>query len=103
MADRPSSGVRGQTAGPEFRALAAEVLRRRIKRVLALVFLAFFPLLSCSNQPDPNTLVMVIESSPTNLDPRVGQDAFSERIDNPLRSHVVQVLEMAEAIRCSAR
>jgi peptide/nickel transport system substrate-binding protein len=25
---------------------------------------------------------MVIESSPTNLDPRVGQDAYSERIDN---------------------
>jgi peptide/nickel transport system substrate-binding protein len=39
-------------------------------------------LLSCSSQADPNTLVMVIESSPTNLDPRVGQDAFSERIDN---------------------
>ena len=43
---------------------------------------AIFPLLSCSAQPDPNTLVMIIESSPTNLDPRVGQDAQSERIDN---------------------
>ena len=30
--------------------------------------------------PDPNTLVMIIESSPTNLDPRVGIDAQSERI-----------------------
>src|SRR5271163_1782277 len=39
-------------------------------------------LLSCSSKPDPDTLVMVIESSPTNLDPRVGIDAFSERIDN---------------------
>ena len=39
-------------------------------------------LLSCSNQPDPNTLVMLIESSPTNLDPRIGVDAFSERIDS---------------------
>src|SRR5271169_5680357 len=39
-------------------------------------------LLSCAAKPDPNTLVMVIESSPTNLDPRVGVDAFSERIDN---------------------
>jgi peptide/nickel transport system substrate-binding protein len=39
-------------------------------------------LLSCSSKPDPNTLVMVIESSPTNLDPRVGQDAYSERIDS---------------------
>ncbi len=38
------------------------------------------PLLSCSQPPDPNTLVMIIESSPTNLDPRVGIDAQSERI-----------------------
>lgn len=35
----------------------------------------------CSAKPDPNTLVMIIESSPTNLDPRVGLDAQSERID----------------------
>ncbi len=39
-------------------------------------------LLSCSSKPDPNTLVMIIESSPTNLDPRVGLDAQSERIDD---------------------
>jgi len=39
---------------------------------------------SCSQKPDPNTLVMVIESSPTNLDPRVGIDAQSERIDELL-------------------
>ncbi len=41
-----------------------------------------FSLLCCSAKPDPNTLVMIIESSPTNLDPRVGIDAQSERIDN---------------------
>jgi peptide/nickel transport system substrate-binding protein len=41
-----------------------------------------FSLLSCSSKPDPNTLVMVIQSSPTNLDPRVGLDGSSERIDN---------------------
>jgi peptide/nickel transport system substrate-binding protein len=49
-----------------------------------LVFLGiafFFSLLSCSPRPDPGTLVMIIESSPTNLDPRVGIDAQSERID----------------------
>ena len=38
-------------------------------------------LLSCSKKPDANTLVMIIESSPSNLDPRVGTDAQSERID----------------------
>src|SRR5215471_20046995 len=35
----------------------------------------------CARHADPNTLVMIIESSPTNLDPRVGTDAQSERID----------------------
>ena len=39
------------------------------------------PLFSCSRPPDSNTLVMIIESSPTNLDPRVGIDAQSERMD----------------------
>jgi ABC-type transport system substrate-binding protein len=52
-------------------------------RSILFVFLAgcLLPLLSCSQPPDPNTLVMIIESSPTNLDPRVGIDAPSERID----------------------
>src|SRR5580692_3625808 len=52
----------------------------------ALATLAAFALslslLSCSSRPDPNTLVMLIESSPTNLDPRIGVDAPSERIDD---------------------
>jgi peptide/nickel transport system substrate-binding protein len=48
---------------------------------LFLLFLTLLlPLLSCSEAPDLNTLVMIIESSPTNLDPRVGIDAQSERI-----------------------
>jgi peptide/nickel transport system substrate-binding protein len=48
------------------------------------VLASCFWLLSCSSKPDPNTLVIIIESSPTNLDPRVGLDAQSERIDNLL-------------------
>jgi peptide/nickel transport system substrate-binding protein len=55
-------------------------LRFRCSLTLVALILAL-PLLSCSSQPDPNTLVMIIESSPTNLDPRVGLDAQSERID----------------------
>src|SRR2546421_2653190 len=54
---------------------------RRIASVLAALALTF-ALLSCSSRPDANTLVMLIESSPTNLDPRIGVDAQSERIDN---------------------
>jgi peptide/nickel transport system substrate-binding protein len=53
----------------------------RILFCLIAVALAF-SLASCGSKPDPNTLVMLIESSPTNLDPRVGVDAQSERIDN---------------------
>ncbi len=49
---------------------------------IAILVAAILPFLSCSTKPDANTLVMVIESSPTNLDPRVGIDAQSERIDN---------------------
>jgi peptide/nickel transport system substrate-binding protein len=48
--------------------------------IFLLFLFALIPLLSCSSAPDPNTLVMIIESSPTNLDPRVGIDAQSERI-----------------------
>ena len=54
----------------------------RNRRAALLPLIALLPLLSCSTKPDPNTLVMIIESSPTNLDPRVGLDAQSERIDN---------------------
>ena len=52
-----------------------------ITRLLKLlVLLALSAALSCSRAADPNTLVMIIESSPANLDPRIGTDAQSERI-----------------------
>src|SRR4051812_2275095 len=51
---------------------------------LVVAAILLVSLLSCSAHPDPNTLVMIIESSPTNLDPRVGLDAQSERIDELL-------------------
>ncbi len=44
----------------------------------------------CAHKPDPNTLVMIIESSPINLDPRVGIDAQSQRIDELLFDPLVQ-------------
>jgi peptide/nickel transport system substrate-binding protein len=53
---------------------------RRTSFILAALALSFTQI-SCSHKPDPNTLVMLIESSPTNLDPRVGIDGQSERID----------------------
>jgi peptide/nickel transport system substrate-binding protein len=49
---------------------------------LSLFFALLFPLLSCSGRPDAQTVVVLIESSPTNLDPRVGLDGQSENIDS---------------------
>ncbi len=71
-------GIRASALG--CRGLGVAVRGHAISGLLSLI--AILALLSCSAKPDPNTLVMVIESSPTNLDPRVGIDAFSERIDN---------------------
>ena len=48
---------------------------------LRFAFCAFLFLAACSRKPDANTLVMIIESTPANLDPRIGTDAWSERID----------------------
>jgi peptide/nickel transport system substrate-binding protein len=57
-------------------------MRRRSSFAAATAFALSLSVLSCSSKPDPNTLVMLIESSPANLDPRVGVDAQSERIDD---------------------
>jgi ABC-type transport system substrate-binding protein len=67
----------------EGRCISRIAITRALVQV-GLIALTSFSLLSCSSKPDPNTLVMIIESSPTNLDPRVGIDAASERIDNLL-------------------
>lgn len=49
--------------------------------LLLAVLLAALAGLACSTAPrDPQTVVMLIESSPLNLDPRIGTDAQSERI-----------------------
>ena len=50
--------------------------------MLTAVFVSALVLSSCAKKPEPDTLVMIIESSPANLDPRIGIDAQSERIDD---------------------
>lgn len=52
----------------------------RMTSLCGLAIVIAIATLSCSSTPDPNTVVMIIESSPANLDPRVGVDAQSERI-----------------------
>ena len=46
-----------------------------------LAFVAAPLLTGCGGKPDPNTAVTLIESQPVNLDPRIGVDVQSERID----------------------
>jgi peptide/nickel transport system substrate-binding protein len=55
-------------------------VRRHDKPRLFLVLVLLVLTLSCSQKPDADTLVMIIESPPANLDLRVGTDAQSERI-----------------------
>src|SRR4029079_2233143 len=60
------------------------------RSIIALCCL-LFALAGCSrSRPHPNTLVMIIESSPTNLDPRVGTDAQSERISKLIFDSLVR-------------
>ena len=55
---------------------------------IAVVVVAM--LAGCSRKADPRTAVMLIESSPTNLDPRIGTDAQSERIDKLIFDALVE-------------
>jgi peptide/nickel transport system substrate-binding protein len=61
-------------------------MRRSLLALVALLGLA-----GChSTSRDPNTLVFLIESSPTSLDPRVGTDGLSEHIDELLFDGLVR-------------
>src|ERR1700751_1242171 len=76
------SGVRRRTLGVRLSVSGFRLQRPPLAILVFLLGLLIPLLLSCANKPDADTLVMLIESSPTNLDPRVGIDAQSERIDN---------------------
>lgn len=54
----------------------------RARRARLAFGLALFVATGCGHRlAGPNTVTMLIESSPTNLDPRIGTDAQSEHID----------------------
>ncbi len=57
----------------------------RVRRIVA--FYCLLPIACCLNfgcakNPDPATVTMLIESSPANLDPRIGNDGQAEHIDS---------------------
>jgi peptide/nickel transport system substrate-binding protein len=67
--------------------------RDKLRCCLAvLAFLALLIPAGCSYfQPesDPNTLVFLMEAAPTNLDPRIGADAYSAHLDGLIFSSLV--------------
>jgi peptide/nickel transport system substrate-binding protein len=61
-------------------------------RILALALFGFMIPAGCSyfhHTADPNTVIFLIESAPTNLDPRIGADAFSAHLDGLIFSSLV--------------
>ena len=70
----------GGASNLKFYNLEQGIGRAAVLLRLVLLFLGFVGAMACSVQKDPRTVVMVIESSPLNLDPRIGTDAQSERI-----------------------
>jgi peptide/nickel transport system substrate-binding protein len=77
---------------------AADSPRMTRRRPLALVFVAVtlpcmvFPSGGCNfshSAPEPGTVNFLIEASPTNLDPRIGADAYSQHIDGLIFSSLV--------------
>ena len=54
------------------------------------VLCSVFWLSGCAAKPAPSTVTMLIESSPANLDPRIGTDAQAEHIDSLLFDALVR-------------
>src|SRR5258708_281493 len=76
---------------------AKSLMFRHIRRMAPLVVAMGLTLLAgCGGKPDPNTAVMLIESSPTSLDTRIGVDVQSERIDMLIFDSLVKPAEHYE-------
>src|SRR5215813_1771702 len=81
LLQRVRSGQRFWDRSPMFKTLALSIF------LIALACLH----LGCRQQREPaGTVTMLIESSPTNLDPRIGVDAQSERIDSLIFDSLVR-------------
>ena len=66
------------------------VARAFCPRSWCLAILLTLLLCSCASKPPADAVVVLIEFSPTNLDPRIGIDAQSERIDELLFDALVR-------------
>jgi peptide/nickel transport system substrate-binding protein len=74
------------------RSVGAQGARWRLANVSVLVLMAVLSAADCNSPKDsaePGTVDFLIEASPTNLDPRIGADAFSQHIDGLIFSSLV--------------
>ena len=72
-------------------------------RSFCLALALCLALAGCARQrSDPNTAVLLIESSPLSLDPRIGTDAQSERIDELIFEGLVRHNDRFELEPCLA-
>lgn len=68
---------------------ARDNLPRRIPALALIILLASAGCSSLRPATDPSTVTFLIESSPTNLDPRIGADAYSAHLDGLIFSSLV--------------
>jgi peptide/nickel transport system substrate-binding protein len=80
-AGRKAGRRTGREEAPEPFGRGAKKTGARLSAASAIALILALALASCARKPAADELVMIIESSPTNLDPRIGLDAQSERID----------------------
>ena len=68
-------------------------------RNAALIVLATCILVACGNPlTHPDIVTLALDSAPINLDPRIGVDAYSERLDQLLFNSVVRTGENSEIL-----
>src|SRR6267143_2862787 len=96
MPRRANFSIQPHQASPFFSSLRPQHLRdlwvKSFPMFFLLLALATAYLSGCSNrnQPDPASHTFLIDSSPTNLDPRFATDSQSQRIDGLLFSGLLE-------------
>src|SRR5258708_17947647 len=83
-------------------ALGSTYLRVPSCPLWLMVFVLGLSTLSCNKRSDPDTLVVIIENSPVNLDPRVGTHAQSQFIGELIFASLVHKDDHFNLSACAA-
>src|ERR1700720_2972700 len=92
---KPSTSAPATCPPPLARAAPPSLVKSRMRSrnfATFLILATLATLLGCSRSArnDPSSLTFLIESNPTNLDPRYATDSYSQRIDGLLFSGLLQ-------------